>query len=290
MQRCTTDDGLPLHLREWACAEGAEAAHGTVLIVHGLGEHIGRYERLAGALNAAGWHVAGYDQRGHGASGGPRGAIPQPDSLLVDLARVVDHVRERMPRGPLVLLGHSMGGAVASRFVAEALAAAPAAWSRTGVDALVLSSPALQIGMNAGQKLLLALGGALAPGVAVGNGLAPEWISRDAAVVEAYQRDPLVHDRVTPRLVRFMLDAGESVRASAARWRVPTLLMWAGADRCVAPAGSASFAAAAPRALVASQSWPALYHEIFNEPEREQVIARLTGWLVTHARKEATSR
>jgi alpha-beta hydrolase superfamily lysophospholipase len=282
MHRGYTDDGLPLHLRDWACSGPPQ---GTVLIVHGLGEHIGRYAALAADLNRAGWFVTGYDHRGHGASGGPRGSIPREHSLLVDLARIVDGVREQGRPGPLVLLGHSMGGLVAARFVAEALAAEPAAWSR-GVDALVLSSPALQLDMNAGQKLLLAAAGKLAPTLAVGNGLQPEWISRDADVVRAYEQDPLVHNRVTPRLVRFMLDAGEAMRAAAPRWRTPTLLMWAGADRCVAPAGSAAFAAAAPREVVASQVYPALFHEIFNEPERAEVVARLTGWLLTHARQE----
>ena len=107
--------------------------------------------------------------------------------------------------------------------------AVSAAWHRR-VDALVLSSPALDPGMNAGQKLLLAVLGRLAPGLAVGNGLKPEWISRDPAVVAAYVADPLVHDRVTPRLARFILDGGAVVRSVAARWAAPTLLLWAGSD------------------------------------------------------------
>jgi alpha-beta hydrolase superfamily lysophospholipase len=282
MHRGYTDDGLPLHLRDWACNGTPQ---GTVLIVHGLGEHIGRYAALAADLNRAGWFVSGYDQRGHGASGGPRGSIPRPDSLLGDLARIIDGVREQGRPGPLVLLGHSMGGLVAARFVAETLAAEPAAWSRS-VDALVLSSPALQADLSLVQKIKLALGSALAPTVASHNGLQSAWISRDAAVVEAYERDPLVHDRLTARLARFVLDSGDVVRAQAPHWRTRTLLLWAGADRCVAPAGSAAFAAAAPRDVVSSQAYPALYHEIFNEPERADVVARLTGWLLTHARQE----
>ena len=110
------------------------------------------------------------------------------------------------------------------------------------VDALVLSSPALDPGMSIPQKLLLACLGRLAPKLAVSNGLKPEWISRDAAVVAAYLADPLVHERITPRLARFILDGGELVRHLAPLWRVPTLLLWAGADRCVAPRGSAAFA------------------------------------------------
>ena len=268
----TGADGTRLFVQRWL-APGT--VHGTVQIVHGLGEHIGRYVAVAQALNGAGWHVVGHDQRGHGRSEGARGTVPAGPGLLADLAAVMDAVREP---GRHVLLGHSMGGTVAARFAAEALAWAPAAWSRP-LDGLVLSSPALEIGMNVLQKTLLAVLGSLAPGLRVGNGLKPTWISRDPAVVQAYVKDPLVHDRVTPRLVRFMLDAGAKVLAHAPQWQLPTLLLWAGADRCVAPRGSAAFAAAAPPAVAASQAYPELFHEIFNEPERAQVLARLTQWL-----------
>lgn len=271
-ERVTTRDGLTLHLRHWPL----DGAHGTVQLVHGLGEHIGRYEHVAARLNGWGWSVAGYDQRGHGTSDGPRGQLHASDDLLHDLARVIDAVRAARP-GRLVLLGHSMGGLVAARFVAGGVDGAEP-WHRA-VDALVLSSPALDAGMNAAQKLLLAALGPLAPNLAVGNGLDPAWISRDPQVVQRYEADPLVHDRIAPRLARFIVDGGRVVRERAARWRVPTLLLWAGADRCVAPAGSAAFAAAAPQALVAAHEFRPLYHEIFNEPEKEQVFAALGEWL-----------
>ena len=282
MQALHTRDELPLHLRRWTLKHGAR---GVVLIVHGLGEHIGRYDALAAALNAAGWDVAGYDQRGHGASGGRRGAIAQPDSLLDDLSVVIDALHSE-PARPLVLLGHSMGGLIAARFVAEMFAAPRAEWARP-VHALVLSSPALDPGMNGVQRALLGVLDRLAPQLAVGNGLKPAWISRDPAVVRAYVDDPLVHDRVTPMLVRFIVDGGVQVRGVAPRWCVPTLLLWAGADRCVAPAGSAAFAAAAPAAWLTHTCYPQMAHEIFNEPDRAQPVGALTRWLdsltVAHA-------
>ena len=281
MTEIRADDGTRLHLQRWPASGAAGAAgaacdvRGTVQIVHGLGEHIGRYAAVAQALNQAGWHVVGHDQRGHGLSEGPRGGLPSADALLQDLALVMDRLRVA---GRHVLLGHSMGGLVAARFVAEGLAAQPRAWCRD-VDGLVLSSPALDPGMNAVQRLLLSVLGLLAPDMALGNGLRPGWISRDPAVVKAYVEDPLVHDRVTPRLVRFIVDGGRDVLARAPQWRTPTLLLWAGADRCVAPRGSAALAAAAPPAVLSTQAYPELFHEIFNEPERAQVLARLTSWL-----------
>ena len=272
-----TTDGLARHVRRWPVPESNGPARGTLLIVHGLGEHIGRYEHVAAQLTRWGWHVVGYDQRGHGRSGGGKSQLAAPQSLLQDLSLVIDAVRTEHA-GPLVLLGHSMGGLVAARFVAEGLGASPATWYR-GVDALVLSSPALDPGMNAAQKLLLSVMGPLAPNLAVNNGLKPAWISRDPAVVAAYEADPLVHDRVTPRLARFIVDGGESVRAQAARWAVPTLLMFAGSDRCVTPAGSRAFAAAAPAGVLTTREFAPLFHEIFNEPEQAEVFAVLGAWL-----------
>lgn len=271
-----TYDGLALRGRDWP----RDAARGTIVVVHGLGEHAGRYEHVAANLNAAGWRVVGFDQRGHGASEGERGRLNRADDLLVDLAAVVDAVRAGSPGspGPLVLLGHSLGGLVVARFVSGGLESRAPAWLRD-VDALVLSSPALDTGMTAVQSALLAVLGPFTPNLAVGNGLKPEWLSRDAGVVARYVADPLVHDRITSRLARFIVDDGRFVRAVAARWRVPTLLLYAGSDRCVAPSGSAEFAAAAPRGVVLAHAFPALFHEIFNEPERAQVLALLHDWL-----------
>lgn len=268
----TASDGTRLAVHDWPLAQAARA---TVLIVHGLGEHAGRHAALARRLNAWGYAVRGYDHFGHGQSDGPRGALTSDTRLLDDLAALVDATRARQPAGqPLILLGHSMGGLVAARFVSGALE--QASWSRP-VDGLVLSSPALDPGLSALQRGLLALSLPLTPHLAVGNGLKPDWISRSAAVVQAYVADPLVHDRITAMLAGFIAREGRTVLALAPRWTTPTLLLWAGADRCVAPAGAAAFATAAPG--VQAQCFAGLAHEIFNEPEREQVLARLRAWL-----------
>jgi alpha-beta hydrolase superfamily lysophospholipase len=271
------EDGLRLRVREWRVP--GDEPRGTVQLVHGLGEHVERYDPLALRLAAAGWRVVGHDHRGHGRSEGARGVLPRADALLRDLSRVIDAMRSRRG-GPTVLLGHSMGGAIAARFVAEATRreGRRAPWWRP-VTALALSSPALAADLGIVQRLQVAIGRRLAPSVAVPNGLQAAWISRDPQVVAAYEADPLVHDRITPRLAGFILDAGAFARARAARWPLPTLLLWAGRDRCVAPRGSRAFAAAGPANRVAAREFPALFHEIFNEPERDEVIAALLGWL-----------
>ena len=274
MNPVNTDDGLTLHLRTWPADD---PRRGVVVLVHGLGEHIDRYGHVARRLNALGFAVVGYDHRGHGRSPGPRGGMPTDDALCADLGRVLYAARDAFP-GPLVLLGHSLGGLIAGRFVAEGLQPTPAKWWRP-VDALVLSSPALDPGTNAVQKLLLAVVAPMLPNLAVNNGLKVDWISRDKNVVQAYAADPLVHDRITGRLGLFVARQGPAVIAAAPKWKTPTLLMWAGADRCVSPAGSAAFAAGAPRDVVTVREWPGLFHEIFNEPEQGAVLDALVDWL-----------
>lgn len=271
-------DGAALAHRRWPAATDA-AARGNVVLVHGLGEHLGRYDHVAARLASAGWTVSGCDLRGHGQTPGPRGDAPDAEALLRDVAVGVDAARAAAPHGaPLVLLGHSLGGLLAARFVAGALATPRPGWSRA-VDALLLSSPALDAGLRPHQQLMLAAARRLAPHLAVGNGLDARWISRDPAVVAAYRADPLVHDRVTATVASLVVDGGAAVLAAAARWNTPTLLQWAGADRCVNPAGSAAFAAAAPRAVVEAECYPGWSHELFNEPERERPIGRVVAWL-----------
>ena len=269
----TASDGENLAVQDWPLPQG-EPCRGTVLLVHGLGEHVGRYDALARRLNDWGFAVRGYDQYGHGESAGPRGGLTSDMRLLDDLADLVDATRARMPAGqPLVLLGHSMGGLVASRFVSLHL---------RPVDALVLSSPALDAGLGAVQKLLLVTLPRLAPNLRVGNGLDAQYLSHDSAVVAAYLADPLCHDRISARLARFIADGGPATVARAAHWSVPTLLMWAGSDKLVNPAGSRAFAAAAPKAVVHSHCFEPLFHELFNEsPElAEPVFDLLRQWLV----------
>jgi alpha-beta hydrolase superfamily lysophospholipase len=274
MEFLHTIDRVKLRLQRWP-STAAGPLKGTVQIVHGLGEHIGRYEPLALALNAVGWNVAGHDLRGHGHSEGPRGTIAGKHTMLFDLGSVIDHVRGP---GKHVLLGHSLGGLIAARFVAEELASETSRWLRD-VDGLVLSSPAFDTGISALDRLQLRVMQSLMPNLRVHNRLKPEWLSRDRSVVQRYVADPLVHNRITPALASFIIHEGLEVRQRAPRWRTPTLLMWAGADRCVAPIGSRAFAHAAPKNIVTAQEYPALFHEIFNEPERQRVFNQLGVWL-----------
>ena len=267
----TAQDGTNLVVIDWSPDKGP--VRGVVLIVHGLGEHAWRYDHVAQRLNSWGFVVRSYDQFGHGESMGKRGALPNAERLLTDLAEVVDESRARMNHTtPLIVLGHSMGGLVAARFVS--LATRP-------VQALVLSSPVLDPGLGLFQRFLLSFLPRIAPDLRVGNGLDPNYISHDPAVVAAYKADRMVHDRISARLAAFIAHTGPATVAAASGWIVPTLLLYAGDDRLVNPAGSRAFAQAAPPGAVKAVCFDKLYHEIFNElaPDREQVFAELKEWL-----------
>ncbi len=263
--------GQKLAVCDWPIAAG-ETARGTVLLVHGLGEHIGRYQHVAERLNAWGFAVRGYDQHGHGRSAGARGGLLADDQLPADLAAVIDDTRARIGGDqPLILLGHSMGGLVAARLVALG-------WRR--VDGLVLSSPALDAGMTPLQQALVRVLVRVAPTLRLGNGLDARYLSHDAAVVAAYRADPLVHDRISARLARYIATTGPAVISAAPHWSVPTLLLYAGDDRLVNPGGSAAFAQAAPAAVVTVRRFSSHWHELFNEVDRAEVFEVLHDWLL----------
>ncbi len=263
-------DGDNVVIQDWPL-DASQTLRGVVIVVHGLGEHAGRYDHVARQLNQWGFAVRGYDQCGHGESGGARGSLPTDTRLLDDLADIVDSTRARMRADtPLILLGHSLGGLVVGRFVSLAM---------RPVEGLVMSSPALNAGMNAFQKLLVSVLPRIAPDLRVGNGVKPQFISHDPKVVEAYKSDRLVHDRVSARLARFIADAGPQTLARAAQWTVPTLLMYAGDDRLISAQGSRDFGAVAPKTVVQTQCFDTLYHEIFNELDAAPVFAMLKQWL-----------
>lgn len=268
----TLRDGLNIALFDWPLPS-RRRPRGVVLIVHGLGEHAWRYDPLAQRLNEWGFAVRAYDQRGHGDSGGPRGVLPDDDTLLDDLDEVLDDTRRHIAQPwacPIILLGHSMGGVVAATWVLRG--SAP-------VDALVLSSPALDAGIGPLHQRLIALLYRWAPNLTLSNGLDPRQISHDPAVVDAYVKDKRVHDRISARLARFIDANGPRVVAAAPGWSVPTLLLYAGADRLVRPDGSRAFAAVAPRNVVTSQCLEGQFHEIFNEADPSAAYRALKTWL-----------
>ena len=265
-------------VRDWPVPAGT-ARRGTVLLVHGLGEHGARYAHVGTRLAGLGLHTRAHDLAGHGHSAGARGAIAKPDALLDELAGVFAGLADDGP--PPFLLGHSMGGAIAAR-------AATGGW--VAPRGLILSSPALRVPpLGRVQAALLAVARRLAPGTGFPNRLPVDRISHDPSVVAAYRADALVHDKLAARLYDFLVAAGAAARRDAAGFTVPTLLLVAGDDRLVDARGAREFADALPAGTGTLHWHDGLYHELFNErePDREAVLRELDAWLEARLAAEA---
>ncbi len=249
------------------------AARAVLVIAHGLGEHGGRYASLAERLVASGYAVYALDHRGHGRSSGLRADIGRFDYLVSDLAAFIGRAQREHPGTALILLGHSMGGAVALGCALK---------YHDVLRALVLSAPALATGDSvSGVKFaLLKLVAAVAPKTGVLK-LPASAVSRDPKVVVAYESDPLVfHGSVPARTAVELLAAIQRLEQQAHQLRIPVLIQHGSADTLVPLARThpiyQRIGTAKQRSL---QIYDGLYHEIYNEPERDRVIGDLERWL-----------
>jgi alpha-beta hydrolase superfamily lysophospholipase len=254
------DIGIEL-VRDWTPG-GTPRAY--VVLVHGMAEHCGRYERTGSLLSEAGFHVRSFDLIGFGGSGGPRGDIDEWSRYHDQIQRHMEWAREQ--GGPVVLMGHSMGGNLALGY---ALTGHPAP------DLLVLSAPALG-GGAAWQRSLAGLGARIAPTVAVRNSFKGEHLSRDPAVGEAYLSDPLVFQKSTTRFGAALFEAMDELNESLTDLHIPTLVLHGGADPIV-PAQATAPLGELPS--VERRLYPALRHEILNEPEGPEIVAEIVAWI-----------
>lgn len=264
--------GRRLYCRTWAPASVEGAA---ILIVHGFGEHSGRYEAMARWLAERGRRVHAYDQMGHGLSSGARGHVTQFEDYLDDLEFMLGRV-SALPNDPLpVLVGHSLGGLIAATLACER---APA------ISRLVLSGPALALGgdVSRGRVAAARLLRRFVPRFSMEAGLDPDALSRDPEVVRGYREDPWVHGRMSASLAVGMMERQATTSTSAGEVLVPTLLMHGESD-ALCPVDRSRIFFEGLSEGVASRSeirtYPGLRHEIFNEPEREEIFQHLFRWL-----------
>ncbi len=260
-------DGTPIHVRHWPAAGDAWA---TVLIVHGIGEHSGRYERTGQLMANAGLDVYAFDLRGHGLSGGRRVYVRRWDDFLDDLELRLAQVRQEGL--PLVLLGHSMGALIALTYVCS---------DRPGPELLVLSAVPLGARTPAWQRVLAPVLSRVAPTLLVANPISGDQLSRDPAVGTAYFADPLVQPRSTARLGAELLRTMRRARSQVDRINVPTLAIHGGADTLVPTVVSEPLASAR---AVERRVLPNLRHETLNEPEGPEVVAAIVDWLRSRVR------
>ncbi len=268
-------DGTDLLVRHWP-ADEAEAGGawagppwGSVLLVHGLGEHSGRYEHVGDQLTGAGLEVAAYDHRGMGGSGGRRGDIERWSQYHDDLEARLADVRAGAKGRPVVLYAHSLGGLIAAGYLLD---------DRPKPDLAVLSSPALDSALPGWKKRLAPVLARVGPTVEIANGIDGTWLSRDpVGRSDGPSTTRCASRSAPPGSGRSALVEQARVRAAApGGFGVPTLVLHGEADRLV-PADASAILADAP--LVERRTYPDLRHELHNEPEGPAIVDEIVAWL-----------
>jgi len=264
-------DGNRLFWRRHAPESNARA---VLLVVHGLAEHTGRYLHVLDHFANAGFDCWAYDYRGHGQSPGLRVHVRSFDEFLTDLAAARRLASEAQPDIPFFLVGHSQGGLIVLR---EALT------HPQGLEGIVVSSPFLGMHPDAAPSaplhMVANIVSTFAPTLMFSKVAEPSALSRDPKVPEAYINDPLVSTTVSARWFTSVLAAHADTHARASALSLPALIMQSGDDHVTDPAKTRSWVADAPSDLVDYVEWEGLYHEMFNEPEKEQVFERVEAWL-----------
>ena len=260
----------------WRARKPAGPARALLVLVHGVAEHIGRYEHVAAYFVGRGYAFYAFDQAGHGKSEGARGHINAFGDYLADLQRFITLAQEREPGLPTFLLGHSMGGLVSLAYGEQ---------QPPELRGIIVSAPGLRLAMPV-PKWKRALGKALSgvmPTLAMANGIPPELLTHDPAISGAYaQHDPLVFKTATARWATEFFRTQVETLAAADRFTLPCLLMHGGDDRLVSPEGTRQFFAAAGSADKSLKIYDGFYHEIFNEIGKEKVFEDMRAWLEQH--------
>ncbi len=269
-----THDDVTIYMQGWE-TEGKPKA--IVCLVHGLGEHTGRYAHVGKVFNDAGYALYGFDLRGHGQTHGPRGHFPSLDVVIQDIRQFVEFQRQNNPGLPVFLYGHSLGGLLTLTYVLQ---------NPDGLKGVIVTDAALRSALQE-QKLKVAMAkllGTLAPAMTIPSGLDATTISRDPAVVEKYVNDPLVHDKTSMGLGKAALDAIDLCFSHAKEFKPPLLMMHGTADKLTYPSGSQDFAKLASETNkdVALKLLDGFYHEPHNEPEQADVFKMMIEWMDKH--------
>jgi len=267
-------DGLSFYVQGW---EPDAQPKAVVALVHGLGEHIGRYAHVGKALTDAGYVLVGFDLRGHGKTVSPRGHFPSLAVVMQDIRQVFQFVSQRYPNLPQFLYGHSLGGLLSLTYATQ---------NKVGLKGVMVTGAALRSALQE-QKAKIAMAnilGTLIPAATIPSGLDATTISRDKAVVDKYVNDPLVHDKTSLGLGKTALTAIDVCFTHAREFAYPLLIMHGKEDKLTYPNGSTDFAklAGEKNKDVTLKLWDGLYHEIHNEPEQAEVFRVMVEWLDKH--------
>jgi len=259
---------ISIYHQRW---EPDAAAKAVVCLVHGLGEHSGRYSRLTQCLNENRYSVMACDLPGHGKSGGPRGHVDTFEEFMQTIDLLLEKARSLHPQQPCFLYGHSLGGILVLAYVLQ---------RKPALSGVIVTSPGLSNALEQ-QKLKVALSkilGNLVPKLTLDTGLDSAMISRDPDVVRAYQADPLVHSKASTAMAKNTFAVIPWIFQHAAEFSLPLLVMHGGKDELAYPTGSERFCQAVSGDCTYKR-WEGMAHELHNEPEKEDVFAYLLSWL-----------
>lgn len=264
-----SSDGNEIYSQVWSGDSFREKA--VVCLIHGLGEHSGRYEHVAEHVTAHGYAMLAFDLPGHGKSTGLQGHAASEELFLQNVEHAINEARLRFPNRPVFLYGHSLGALIAVLYVLK---------RHPSLAGVIVTGLALRSSLEE-QKIKIFEARCLAiaaPRMQLSTGLHIEDISRDPKVQQAYAEDPLVHNRTTPAMAVAILDMIPQIFERAAEFDLPILIMHGTADRLAYLSGSQEFADLTTCDCT-FKLWDGLSHELHNEPEKEAVLNTITDWL-----------
>jgi alpha-beta hydrolase superfamily lysophospholipase len=247
-----------------------ENARAVIILVHGLGDHIQRFTYWADLFKKEGIGFAGLDLPGHGRSDGRRGCIKSYAQIGEMIDILLTSCRKTFPGVPIFLYGHSLGGGIVLDYILH---------KNPHIKGAIVTSPWLRLSFEP-SKIKLAVAAImkyLLPGLIQPSGLNVNHLSHDESVVEKYKNDPLVHGKISVSLFNAAIDAANYSLAHASELRIPTLLMHGSADMICSPEGSIEFAGKTDK--VELKIWDGGYHELHNEPSKDEVFKYIMNWI-----------
>jgi alpha-beta hydrolase superfamily lysophospholipase len=267
----TATDGVKLFAQAWMTEMAPKA---LVVLLHGIGEHSSRYAHVGRAFNQAGFHMFTFDQRGHGRSEGRRGYTPSGQQLMDDITLCLDHARSEVADDlPDFIYGHSLGGIEALYY---GLTCEPS------LSGFIVTSPGLDFSsISHIQLILVKLLTPIMPKLSITTGLKGQSIfTRDPAISEDGNSDPLNLSKTTLRMGKFLIDAVTYIKGNASHWHYPMLIMHSNDDLVVNIQPVEQFVSAVSYPIT-FKSWNGLYHELHNEPEKAEVFQTIFDWIHT---------
>ncbi len=261
------NDNTEIYAKSWTI----DSAKGVICLVHGLGEHINRYEHVASFFNEKGYQFYGNDHYGHGQSGGARGHTPSYDGLLDEVDTLIDIAKNENPNLPIYLYGHSMGGNIALNYLFL---------RHPNIAGVIATASAIQL-PNPPSAALLAVGKLMRkiyPKFAQPNGLELKYLSNDQSVIDAYVADELVHNKVSSELGLALIERGHWLVESNRKTNIPLLLMHGAEDGITSPEGTVELSKMT-EGDVSLKIWKDMYHEIHNEIDKQAVLGYILNWI-----------